>query len=132
KGENVMPLHVDPAANTRSASAEGPIPPPRLRVYRLLSNLSGSHRFSHRIFAIAFVGTHVPLISLAVYLFVVGNTAGHGWILPLIILVGTLIGCCATLLALRGLTEPIDAVSHALREYARCQRLPSLPGEYKD
>ncbi len=127
-----MSPNVDPAADKRSASPEGPLPPPRLRIYRLLSKLNGSHRFSHRIFVIAFVGTHVPLMSFVVYLFVVGNMGGHGWILPVIVLISTLIGCCATLLALRGLTEPIDAVSHALREYARCQRLPSLPGEYND
>ena len=128
--ENVMQYDVHTSTDIRFESRDGPTPPPLLRLYRLLSKLSGSGRFSHRVFIIAFVGTHIPLITLAAYIYAVGSTGINSWGLLALVLTSTLIGTCATLLALRGLTEPSDAVSHALREYARFQRLPSLPDYY--
>lgn len=81
--------------------------------------------------AIAFLGIHIPLIGLIIFL-----TYNEGVLSPTIILVFTLIftlGATAiTLFILNKLLEPIKLARNSLKVYLESQELPVLPIYFKD
>jgi diguanylate cyclase (GGDEF)-like protein len=86
-----------------------------------------------KIVFVIFLGTHLPLIALVLYLLLIspfGSGPALGVVAPL--LVATLVGTAAALYALRGLVAPICLTSHSLREYLDSRRLPELPVEFTD
>ncbi len=81
--------------------------------------------------AIAFLGIHIPLIGLIIFL-----TYNEGVLSPTIILIFTLIftlGATAiTLFILNKLLEPIKLARNSLKVYLENQELPALPIYFKD
>jgi diguanylate cyclase (GGDEF)-like protein len=97
--------------------------------------LAGCSRLSYRskIMLIAFVGTHIPLLTLIGY-FVISTSADWAytlWVLS-IVLMATLLGTGVTLLALNQLLRPILLISQQLRRYRTEGKLPTLPAHYTD
>ncbi|MEM1310832.1 MAG: GGDEF-domain containing protein, partial [Cyanobacteria bacterium P01_H01_bin.153] len=81
-----------------------------LRLYQLLARLPGPIHFSRRILAIAFIGTHIPLLILIGFLLSHGAWSQQDKITALvIILFSTLLGTVVTLSALQAYTEPVQA-----------------------
>ena len=78
-----------------------------------------------KIMVMAFAGTHVPLISLAVYF---SLQSGQNWATVLwtlgVTLVATLLGTGATMWVLSHLLRPVQLTSDSLRHYAMHRTLP--------
>lgn len=103
-----------------------------LSVYRALSRLPLLN-YRGKIIVSAFIGTHVPLIAIIVY---VARQAGSDWHgslgMLLTALVATLAGTAATLWALAHLLRPVILTSDTLRRYRETRDTGDLPGEFTD
>jgi EAL domain-containing protein (putative c-di-GMP-specific phosphodiesterase class I)/GGDEF domain-containing protein len=108
---------------------------PALRRLRLYAALAGAIRISYRnkIMLIAFLGTHVPLLTLvAWYATATATSLAEALRVIGVALVATLIGTGITLTILHHLLRPILMTAQALRHYATDRRLPSLPVGFPD
>ncbi len=89
--------------------------------------------YTAKIMLVAFLGTHVPLLTLLIS-FVTSHS--YSWEMAVRVLlnalVATLTGTVATLYALHYLLAPVILTSAALQEYLRTQKLPELPTEFAD
>lgn len=104
----------------------------RFRFYGLLARLPLGRFYALKIMAMAFLGTHVPLIALVLYLlFMSPEQVGRGTVL-LVALAATLAGAAATLVAIYCLLAPLRATSKALDHYRESGELPDLPTTYRD
>ena len=82
---------------------------------------------------VAFLGTHAPLLALAIYL-LLGSSVGAGTalrILGLVVAVN-LAGTAVTLLVLRSLLAPVGLSSSALKRYPDERTMPELPSGFAD
>ncbi|MBA3425753.1 MAG: diguanylate cyclase [Rubrobacter sp.] len=102
--------------------------------YALLSWLGFPKSYRGKIMLVAFLGTHAPLIALALYLLLLGSSIGLEPALRLFVVVVpiTLIGTGATLLALRGLLAPMSLTVSALEQYIDDRKVPALPASFTD
>ncbi|WP_103123966.1 putative bifunctional diguanylate cyclase/phosphodiesterase [Nostoc cycadae] len=105
-----------------------------LYLYSSLAKLSLLKKsYTAKIMSVAFLGTHVPLLTL-LFCFVTSNS--YSWEMTirvlLIALLATLIGTAATLYALHYLLAPVIVTSAALQDYFHTKKLPELPTEYAD
>ncbi len=83
--------------------------------------------------AVAFCGTHVPLLTLLVYFLVINSFSFAATLRILgIALIATLIGTGITLYALHKLLTPIVLTYLAQRAYINEKKLPNLPTKYTD
>ena len=102
-----------------------------LSTYRLLCRLPFPKSYLGKFLLVAFIGVHVPLIALVVFVSVryVDNWAAT---LPWlgVALVATLVGTGATLLVQRALLAPVLLTTQALEAYRRQRMLPELPVEF--
>lgn len=98
-----------------------------MTVYLALARLF-PRSFTAKVFFLAFVGTHVPLIALATYLFGLGGGgfAGRGDVL-LLVLVATLVGTGATLAALQAILRPVYRVEAAMQRFEEAGVMEPLP-----
>ena len=82
---------------------------------------------------VAFLGTHAPLLGTALYL-LLGSSVGLGAALRILALlvVVTLLGTAATLLALGALLAPVRLTSSALKRYLDDRTKPELPMGFSD
>lgn len=101
-------------------------------VYRELSRLPWPKSYLGKFLFSAFVGVHVPLISILGYVVL----RSHDWsaALPLlgVGLAATLVGTLATLMVQGRLLAPVLRTSEALDEYVRYKTLPDLPQGFGD
>lgn len=83
--------------------------------------------------SVAFLGTHVPLLSLLLS-FVISNSYSLEMAVRVIIiaLLATLAGTVVTLYALHHLLKPVILTSAALQNYLNTKTLPELPTEFAD
>ena len=90
-------------------------------------------RYRYKIMAVAFVGTHIPLLALIGF-FLAFKPISLGLAARVlgVALAATLIGTALTLFGLDQLLRPILKTSRALRAYATRRTLPSLPTHYTD
>ncbi len=105
----------------------------RLWLYDLLTQLGTKTSYQLKIMVVAFIGTHIPLLSLLTF-FVLTHTSSWGQALSVlgIALVATLIGTGLTLFALHTLLAPVLLTSESLQTYLDRGQLPDLPIHYKD
>lgn len=104
-----------------------------LGLYALLSRAGFLKSYQGKIMLVAFLGTHVPLLVLTVYL-LVGSSIGQGAALRIfaLLLVATLIGTTLTLYAVRALLAPVSLASSSLKGYLDDRKIPELPIGYTD
>ena len=102
-----------------------------MTLYSLFSHLFPK-RFGHKVFFAAFVGTHIPLISFAIY--VLQSTDGltryasdFG-----LILVATLLGTMLTLGAMHALLTPLYRINQAMARYELRGEVDPLPEYFFD
>jgi len=102
-----------------------------MKLYSNLSKISFLKKYSTKFLAIAFLGIHIPLIGLIIFL-----TYNEGVLSPIIILIFTLIftlgATAVTLFILNKLLEPIKLARNSLKVYLESQELPALPIYFKD
>jgi len=102
-----------------------------MKLYSSLSKVSFLKSYSIKFLAIAFLGIHIPLIGLIIFLIFNENELS-----PLVVLVFTLIftlGATAmTLIILNRLIAPIRLARNTLKNYLENQTLPNLPVNFED
>jgi diguanylate cyclase (GGDEF)-like protein len=104
-----------------------------LGVYVLLSRIGFPKSYRGKVFFVAFVGTHVPLIALVLYLLFVSRGAlGEHFGVLVALLVATLAGTLATIYALRDLLAPIGLAASSLKSYLDDRKTPDLPIGFSD
>eukprot|EP01037_Dinobryon_pediforme_P015166 gene15166-15308_t len=85
-----------------------------------------------KLFFIAFVGTHVPLVCMAIWAISASNGAAPPMTELWILLGATLIGSIGTLAGLWLALVPLDMSTECLEQYQKRRILPSLPTHYQD
>ena len=99
----------------------------------MLARLAWPKSYLGKIMLSVFLGIHVPLIALVLYLVFAASTDLRASLsILVIVLVATLFGTILTLCALYALLRPVSLASKALYEYLDSGRLPSLPTTYTD
>ena len=106
----------------------------KLALYSLLARFGLLKKsYTAKIMLVAFLGTHVPLLTLLTT-FVISNS--YSWEMTVRVLViallATLAGTAATLYALRHLLAPVILTSAALQDYLNTKKLPELPTQFAD
>jgi len=106
--------------------------PPKLAIYGFLAK-GWPHSYLGKIMLVAFLGTHIPLLTLFGYAIIVTDLApGLKTQILLVALVATLIGTGMTLYALHHLLAPITLTFTSLRRYLTQQVRPQLPTHFTD
>jgi diguanylate cyclase (GGDEF)-like protein len=104
-----------------------------LRLYRALSRAPFPKSYVGKVFLTAFLGTHVPLLSLLAYLLRHRRFGLRATLRILSVTVpATLGGTAMTLWAMYALSAPVALASKALRRYLDSGQLPELPVGYTD
>jgi diguanylate cyclase (GGDEF)-like protein len=102
----------------------------RFPLYDLLNRLPGPRRIAHKILLIALLGTLMPLFSLAVYVLFFTSPGSFELTPMFVVLAGSLLGACLTLLAIQALLTPIGAVGKALAAFDQARDLPQFGKRY--
>jgi diguanylate cyclase (GGDEF)-like protein len=103
------------------------------KLYALLARLSWPKSYLGKIMLSVFLGIHVPLIALVLYLVFAASTDLRASLSVLVVvLVATLLGTVLTLYALYALLRPVSLASKALYEYLDSGRMPFLPTNFND
>ncbi|MGJ4746878.1 putative bifunctional diguanylate cyclase/phosphodiesterase [Leptospira sp. SA-E8] len=104
-----------------------------LNFYSYLSRIRILKTYSSKIMLVAFLGTHVPLITLLLF-FVLSTVQDVSTALKIlgVALVATLTGTAATLLALHKLLAPVMLTSRSLNRYLNEREIPNLPTVFQD
>jgi diguanylate cyclase (GGDEF)-like protein len=105
-----------------------------LYLYSFLANFGWLKKsYTAKIMLVAFLGTHVPLLTLLLS-FVISNSYSFGMAarVMIIALLATLAGTAVTLYALNHLLKPVILTSGALQNYLNTKTLPKLPTEFAD
>ncbi|MCW6035037.1 EAL domain-containing protein [Spirulina subsalsa FACHB-351] len=106
---------------------------PKLQVYSFLARLKLPQSYLGKIMLVAFIGTHIPLLTLFFYAIASANIDLEIKVRILVVaLIATLIGTGITLFTLQQLLSPIRATFLSLRHYLEKSVLPNLPTEFKD
>ncbi|MBI4783575.1 MAG: EAL domain-containing protein [Oscillatoriophycideae cyanobacterium NC_groundwater_1537_Pr4_S-0.65um_50_18] len=107
---------------------------PKLDLYAFLDRFDLLRKsYIAKIMAVAFLGTHIPLLALLLSFLVSNTNSGKATIQVLgIALFATLAGTAATLYALHRLLSPVIVTSTALQDYLNTEALPELPTEFTD
>ncbi|OYE01075.1 putative bifunctional diguanylate cyclase/phosphodiesterase [Nostoc sp. 'Peltigera membranacea cyanobiont' 232] len=106
----------------------------KLYLYSFLANFRWLKKsYTAKIMLVAFLGTHVPLLTLLLS-FVISNSYSFEMAarVMIIALLATLVGTAATLYALNHLLKPVIFTSAALQNYLNTKTLPELPTEFAD
>jgi diguanylate cyclase (GGDEF)-like protein len=104
-----------------------------LRLYRALSRAPFPKSYLGKVFLVAFLGTHVPLLALLAYLVRFRHFGFRATLRILSVTVpATLGGTAMTLWAIHALSAPVALASKALRRYLDGGQIPELPTGYAD
>lgn len=103
----------------------------RFGVYRRLSGLRLPRTYVGKFLLVAFMGVHIPLIAIVIY---VASRAEWGVVLPIlgVALAATLAGTFATLFVQGRLLAPLIEATRALEEYVENRTVPALPTTFDD
>lgn len=106
----------------------------QLYLYSALNNFRFLNKsYTAKIMLVAFLGTHIPLLTL-LFSFVISNSYSREVTIRVLViaLFSTLIGTVATLYALHHLLLPVNLTSTSLRNYLNHKTLPNLPTGFAD
>lgn len=102
-------------------------------IYLFLNRLFGGTSYLAKILIVSFVGVHVPMIGAVIYIL---STSGVGILeqldVLLALLIATLVGTGATLIAIYGLLSPVRRAAKALNTYLDERKVPALPTSLTD
>jgi GGDEF domain-containing protein len=106
----------------------------QLNLYAFLAKLPGFRtRYIAKIMLVAFLGIHIPLLTLLLS-FLITRTESLATMIHIlsIALIATLVGTIATLYALNYLLASVILTSAALKNYLATRTLTQLPTDFKD
>ena len=99
--------------------------------YKFLDGLF-PRSFKLKVFFVAFVSTHIPLISLAIYIFT-SSADSRNMLWPLVLVLGaTLIASIVSIQLLRHLLKPLAASVKLVKDAQEKSGYGSLPSQYRD
>ncbi len=104
-----------------------------MRFYKALSGIGFlTKSYTMKFLFVAFLGIHVPLIGIVVYvgLWAPGNI--QPVTLLLLTLGFTLAATAATLFVLNKLLEPVKLAMQSLEDYVATRKVPNLPKHFPD
>ena len=102
-----------------------------LGFYKWFSKLNWPASYSGKILLIAFVGTHVPLIALFIFL-TIFYPIEYRFVILLCVLIATLGGTAGTLYYIYKILSPVRLTGHSLSKYRSEKEKPDLPTQYSD
>lgn len=103
-----------------------------MELYRKLSKIGFLEKsYAYKFLFVTFIGIHIPLIGLLLFILFGKEHASANTIL-VFILIMTLLATGITLLILKRLINPIEFASKALNEYRVNRTVPDLPIVFKD
>ncbi len=106
---------------------------PSLSLYSRLSRMGWPRSYAGKMLFVAFLGTHVPLLTLLAYFIISVSPSGDYTLrVGAVALVATLLGTGATLFGLHRLLAPILFTQRSLRAYLADRELPDLPSSFAD
>ncbi len=108
------------------------MPHSSLSLYRLLARLPWPTCYKGKLFTVAFLCVHAPLLALLGFVMLSATPWAQAWPGLLAALVATLVGTGFVLAALHALLAPVRLSSEAIGAYQRDGTLPSLPTEFTD
>jgi signal transduction histidine kinase len=100
-------------------------------IYAAFTKLPRPKSYIGKFLTTAFLGVHVPLIALIVYVSI-GKTWSEALPLLIVALVATLAGTGITLWVQGKLLAPLTETSRALKDYVETRSLPALPTSFSD
>ncbi len=103
-----------------------------MKTYDKLSKITFLKKYSFKFLFVAFIGIHIPLIGLILYLAFGGNEVLDPISVFIAVLIFTLAATGATLFILNKLLEPIIFAKESLSEYIVNKKAPQLPTNYTD
>jgi diguanylate cyclase (GGDEF)-like protein len=104
-----------------------------LKLYASLSGPRGPRSYIGKILLVAFLGTHIPLLTLLAHFIITASLSAAVAVHVLVVaLIATLIGTGITLWALHSLLMPIQITSRGLRQYLLEGTVPTLPTDFGD
>jgi|GEM_PF-1751596 len=104
-----------------------------MNIYHFMSRLRFTDRkYAFKLMFTAFIGTHIPLIGLIIYLLTDTSDTMNRSTCLLLILGLTLAGTALTLWVLYGLVKPLKMAQGSLSRFLRDNTMPQLPEGYED
>ena len=103
-----------------------------LRVYSAFSQLPVPHSYTGKIFLVAFLGTHIPLLTAVGYTALASLTWGQAGPILQVTLGATLVGTGGTLWVLHRLLAPLRCTAEAMQRYVDTHDPPNLPTHFTD
>lgn len=103
-----------------------------LRVYETLSQLPAPQSYTGKIFLVAFLGTHIPLLTAVGYTALSSLTWAQATPILQVTLLATLVGTGCTLWVLHRLLAPIRCTAAAMQRYVDTHEPPDLPTHFTD
>jgi signal transduction histidine kinase len=100
-----------------------------MRLYLTLERVPLLRSYPAKFFAVAFIATHLPLLSLLAWAAIRGSLDIS---VVVLVLLATLAGTGFVFWALHHLLAPVRASEAALAEYGLASRLPALPTQHRD
>lgn len=88
--------------------------------------------FPAKVFLIAFIGTHIPLIATVYFLLAERGGVMANLEICIVMLLATLIGTAATLYGLRAILQPLFFVRDAMEAFESRREKQDLPGQFND
>lgn len=102
-----------------------------MRLYVVLARLF-PRSFTAKVFFVAFCGTHVPLIALALWAVLRSGPDNQEIPVLIVALLATLIGTAATLAALSAILAPLYRIDESLRAFEERGMVEPLPFGFHD
>lgn len=103
-----------------------------MKTYDKLSKITFLKKYSFKFLFVAFIGIHIPLIGLILYLAFGGNEVLDPISVFIAVLIFTLAATGITLFILNKLLEPIIFAKESLSKYIVNKTTPQLPTNYTD
>jgi signal transduction histidine kinase len=103
-----------------------------LALYRLLTRLPWPKSYAGKLLLIAFVGVHIPLLVILLYIAISADDLRQSTPLLLVGLLATLSGMLFTLFIQAQILAPVLETARALSEYTQLRKLPKLPTNFTD
>ncbi len=97
-------------------------------IYRFITRIIRVHSFRSKVFIIAFIATHVPLLAVICYILYKPNALTPAAVF-ILVLIATLAGAIFVLWSLHHLLKPIRLTSLALKNYLDEGQLTTIPDD---
>lgn len=103
-----------------------------MHLYRQCASLRWPKSYVGKFLFVAFLGVHLPLITIILYIVTVSYNWNVAAPLVFVCLAATLLGTLATFFVQRQLLEPMLMTTRALDRYVQDRSVPQLPVDFTD